>query len=66
MIMLANDTGMSFHSHLHMDVMMDTSGTVVAAGAANGPGSVGIPFVFSDVRGEGRCINLTWYESENG
>ena len=65
-IMLANDTGLSFHSHLHMDVMMDTSGTVVAAGAANGPGSVGIPFVFRDVRGEGRCINLTWYESENG
>jgi hypothetical protein len=64
-IMLANDTGTSFHSHLHMHVLMDTSGGVVAAGAANGPGTVGIPFVFREVRGEGRCINLTWYESEN-
>lgn len=65
-IMLADDTGVSFHSHLHMHVMMDTSGTVVAAGAANGPGNVGIPFVFREVRGEGRPLNLTWYESENG
>jgi hypothetical protein len=65
-IMLADDTGKSFHSHLHLDVMMDTSGTVVAAGAANGPGTTGIPFVFKDVRGEGRPLNLTWYESENG
>jgi hypothetical protein len=64
-IMLADDTGVSFHSHLHMHVMMDTSGTVVAPGAANGPGNTGIPFVFREVRGEGRCINLTWYESEN-
>ena len=66
LIMLADDTGKSFHSHLHMDVMMDTSGTVVAPGAANGPGNVGIPFVFAEVRGEGRPLNLTWYESENG
>jgi hypothetical protein len=64
-IMLADDTGTSFHSHLHMHVLMDISGTVVAPGAATGPGTVGIPFVFRDVRGEGRCINLTWYESEN-
>jgi hypothetical protein len=65
-IMLADDTGTSFHSHLHMHVLMDTSGGVVAPGAANGPGDVGIPFVFREVRGEGRCLNLTWYESENG
>ena len=64
-IMQANDTGTSFHSHLHMHVLMDTSGTVVAPGAASGPGTVGIPFVFREVRGEGRTINLTWYESEN-
>jgi hypothetical protein len=64
-ILLADDTGTSFHSHLHMHVLMDTSGTVVAAGAANGPGTVGIPFVFREVRGDGRCRNLTWYESEN-
>lgn len=66
-VMLADDTGKSFHSHLHMDVMMDTSGGVVAAGATpGGPGTTGIPFVFREVRGEGRPLNLTWYESENG
>jgi hypothetical protein len=64
-IMLADDTGNSFHSHLHMDVVLDQSGTVVAAGAGN-PGTVGIPFVFREIRGTGRPINLTWYESENG
>jgi hypothetical protein len=63
-IMEADDTGTSFHSHLHLDVVMDASGGVVAPAAAN-PGNVGIPFVFREVRGEGRCINLTWYESEN-
>jgi hypothetical protein len=65
-IMLADDTGLSFHSHLHMDVMMDASGTVVLPSAATGPGTVGIPFVFREVRGEGRPMSLTWYESENG
>lgn len=65
-IMLANDTGTSFHSHLHMHVVMDTSGGVAPPGAAAGPGNVGIPFVFGEVRGEGRTLNLTWYESENG
>ena len=63
-IMEADDTGTSFHSHLHLDVVMDASGGVVAPAAGN-PGNVGIPFVFREVRGEGRCINLTWYESEN-
>lgn len=56
-IMLADDTGTSFHSHLHMHVLLDSGGA---------PGTLGIPFVFKEVRGEGRCINLTWYESENG
>jgi hypothetical protein len=65
-IMLADDTGKSFHSHLHLDVVMDAGGGVVAPGAGSGnPGGVGIPFVFGDVRGEGRPLNLTWYESEN-
>jgi hypothetical protein len=64
-IMLADDTGKSFHSHLHIDVVTDSSGNVVAPAAAS-PGTLGIPFVFRDVRGDGRCINLTWYESENG
>ena len=51
-----------------MHVTMDTSGTVVTLGtpAVQGPGNVGIPFVFREVRGEGRPLNLTWYESENG
>jgi murein DD-endopeptidase MepM/ murein hydrolase activator NlpD len=66
-IMLADDTGLSFHSHLHMDVMMDMSGTVIAPGGVpSGPGTTGIPFVFREVRGDGRPLNLTWYESDNG
>lgn len=65
-IMLADDTGKSFHSHLHLDVVMDTKNAVVTPATAGGPGDVGIPFVFRDVRGEGRPLNLTWYESENG
>ena len=61
-IMLADDTGKSFHSHLHIHVSLDTSGGI----GTNGPGDIGIPFVFKEVRGEGRPLNLTWYESENG
>ena len=55
-IMLADDTGKSFHSHLHMHVTMDMSGAVIVPGTAavQGPGNVGIPFVFREVRGEGR------------
>jgi hypothetical protein len=45
--------------------MMDTSGTVVSILGANGSGNTGIPFVFKEVRGEGRPLNLTWYRSEN-
>ena len=66
-IMLADDTGLSFHSHLHLDVMMDMSGTVIAPGGSpSGPGNTGIPYVFREVRGEGRPLNLTWYELDNG
>ena len=64
-IMEADDTGKSFHSHLHIDVVMDTSGGVVTLATAGGPGTTGIPFVFREVRGDGRPVNLTWYESEN-
>ena len=32
---------------------------------APNPGTIGIPFVFNEIRGEGRPLNLTWYESEN-
>ena len=36
---------------------MDTSGGVVAPGGApGGPGNTGIPFVFREVRGEGRPL----------
>ena len=79
-IMLADDTGKSFHSHLHMHVVMDNSGGVLAPASlaaipvpppavvapAPSPGTVGIPFVFKEVRGEGRPLNLTWYTSGNG
>ena len=69
-IMLADDTGKSFHSHLHMHVVTDNSGGVVplapAPAPTPSPGSVGIPFVFKEVRGDGNPQSLTWYTSENG
>ena len=54
-IMLAGDTGTSFHNHLHMDVLLDD-------GSGN-PGAFSIPFVFDDVDGDGRCLALTWYRA---
>jgi hypothetical protein len=65
-IMLADDTGTSFHSHLHFDVLLDTTESLLAPGAIGTPGDIGIPVVFKEIRGEGRPLNLIWYTSENG
>jgi len=55
-IMLADDTGTSFHSHLHI--------YVVTGDVTNGPGDESIPFVFADVdNDEGLMKFLTWYRA---
>ncbi len=57
-IMLAGDTGMSFHNHLHMHVLPEKSGTY--------DDSVAIPFVFQDVEDDGGvCQHLRYYVSDN-
>lgn len=53
-IMEADDTGTSFHSHLHIYVVTGTS---------TAPGDESIPLVFADVDGDGVMKALTWYEA---
>jgi len=55
-IMEADDTGTSFHSHLHIYI-------AVADGAGN-PGNDSIPFVFEDVDNDSGLMEfLTWYRA---
>jgi hypothetical protein len=55
-IMEADDTGTSFHSHLHIYVVADD-------GTGN-PGSDSIPFVFADVDNDSGVMEfLTWYRA---
>ncbi len=62
-IMLAGDTGVSFHNHLHMHVVEDPGGPYTGFG---GNGNT-IPFVFSDedVPGDGVLKHFYWYRSAN-
>ncbi len=62
-IMLAGDTGVSFHNHLHMHVVEDPGGPYTGFG---GNGNT-IPFVFSDedVPGDGVLKHFDWYRSAN-
>jgi len=53
-IIEADDTGTSFHSHLHV---------YVVTGTATSPGTESIPFVFDDVDDDGRMAFLTWYRA---
>ena len=54
-IMEADDTGTSFHSHLHVYVLMDDGGN---------PGQESIPFVFEDVDNDaGLPESRTWYRA---
>jgi hypothetical protein len=54
-IMEADDTGTSFHSHLHV---------YVVTGTAAGPGTNSIPIVFEDVdNDDGLMEFLTWYRA---
>ena len=55
-IMQADDTGTSFHSHLHVYVLMDD-------GSGNA-GEESIPFVFADVdSSDGLPASRTWYRA---
>ena len=57
-IMLAGDTGNSFHNHLHMHVLPESGGTVDK--------TITIPFVFQDVEDNGGvCQHLHYYQSSN-
>jgi hypothetical protein len=70
LIMKADDTGTSFHNHLHMHVLAGNSTT-----PATPPISVSklnqytIPFVFREAKHiiarDGVLKNLTWYKSDN-
>ncbi len=55
-IMEADDTGTSFHSHLHV--------YIVTADAGGNPGDESIPFVIEDVdNDEGLMKPLNWYRA---
>jgi hypothetical protein len=69
-IMLAGDTGTSFHNHLHIHVTPETpppgaTGPSSPASSATQNSSYTIPFVFQDVDGDGVCQHLKWYTSSN-
>lgn len=74
-VMLAGDTGISFHNHLHIHVRVDpdpaASGfdTDVVVNPTDLNGDRTIPFVFKDVKHiiakDGRPLRLTWYKSDN-
>lgn len=61
LIALADDTGTSFHNHLHLHVVPD-DGT--GQPDLNAPSRT-IPFVFGDVPGDGVPTSTTWYRSGN-
>jgi len=71
-IMQAGDTGISFHNHLHFEVVpepkavLDTQ-TVVRQDQMTDNRTM--PIMFADAKNifkpNGRVFNLTWYESEN-
>ena len=76
-VMLAGDTGTSFHNHLHLHVRAMVGAPVPPAVLAAvpppfGPGNLSpytLPFVFREARHvlgrDGPLRHLTWYTSEN-
>lgn len=68
LIALAGDTGISFHNHLHLQVI---PATVASSGTMNPqPDTFTIPFVFRDgqnglLPGDGNLRSTTWHRSEN-
>lgn len=69
-IMKADDTGTSFHNHLHMHVLAGNSTTPATAPvSASKLNQYTIPFVFREAKHviarDGVLKNLTWYKSDN-
>ena len=62
-IMLAGHTGQSDFNHLHIEVRPDWV-KLPGSGVLNG-GRETLPFVFSDVPGDGVCKTTRYYESKN-
>ena len=69
-LMMAGDTGVSFHNHLHLHVRGATASTPAAAPVLpNTLTNYTLPFVFAEARHtfgrSGPLRHLTWYQSEN-
>lgn len=77
-VMLAGDTGVSFHNHLHLHVRMATAATAVPTSPPPVPfppitpsslTTYTIPFVFREavhiLGRDGPLRHLTWYRSQN-
>lgn len=69
-LMMAGDTGVSFHNHLHLHVLGATASTPAAAPVLpNTLSGYTLPFVFAEARHtfgrSGPLRHLTWYRSEN-
>ncbi|MFO1271639.1 MAG: hypothetical protein U1F50_08190 [Rubrivivax sp.] len=70
-VMLSDDTGVSFHNHLHLHVRAAVAGTTPAAPPIT-PDKLSpytLPFVFQEgihlFGRDGPLRHLTWYESQN-
>ncbi len=67
-IMLAGDTGVSFHNHLHMHVLTGPGPATAPPISRNYNGALGtqtIPFVFQEIDGDGVPTVLNSYISRN-
>ncbi|MCE7983497.1 MAG: M23 family peptidase [Caldilinea sp. CFX5] len=65
-IMLAGDTGMSFHNHLHIHVQAEMAGPNTGTPPADRRTTAyTIPFIFQEVDGDGVCVHGNWYTSDN-
>lgn len=63
-IMMAGHTGISAFNHLHLHVVPDWTDANPGATVFN-QGRETIPFVFSDVPGDGVCRRAQYYKSQN-
>ena len=64
-IMQADDTGTSFHNHLHMHVQAATATTPASPPIRSDHlASYTLPFVFRE-QAPARLKHLTWYKSDN-
>jgi hypothetical protein len=72
-IMQAGDTGISFHNHLHFQVLPEPQAaldTQLVVRREQMTENRTMPVVFADAKNlfkrDGRLFNLSWYESDNG